>query len=402
MFKLILSLAWKNSFVRISRTILLIVMIAVSMSMMLALQGLYDGMAENMIDKNRRVYSGDVSFYAKGYLLDKVIKQNIDEIHLVEELQAHKGVKEVVSRIEAEGLLSTARKSSFISLIGIDLDQEIAFGKFEQFLKEGELQIGSNSALIGIELAKKLKVKLGSKVVFSTQDAQGEIVSVAYKIRGIVQTTNIVFDSRAIFVDRKKIQKLLDLKDSQVTQIALMTTDEDVVEQLKKEYKHYDVKSFTDLLPIMKQMQDIMIIFNSITFAIVMGVVFVGIFGVMYVSVLDRIREFGIMLSVGYYYKYVRLQIVLEALIVGVFGYIAGAIIGAGVLLYLQNVGLDFSDFSDALEMWGYESVMYATIKFHYFTTTFGAIMVASLLSIVIPLRKIKKLNPVDVIKVEK
>lgn len=403
MFKVVLQLAWKNSFARISRTFLLIVMIAVSMSMMLSLQGLYDGMSESMIDKNRRVYSGDVSFFAKEYLIDKEIKKNIsDTTLLLQELTQTQGVEKIVTRLDTEGLLSTARKSAFITLVGIDLQKEKEFGKFEDFLKQGELQTEKNSALIGIELAKKLKVKLGSKVVFSTQDINGEIVSVAYKISGIVQTTNIAFDSRAIFVDKSKIQKLLGLKESQVTQIALMTSNEQVVQQLQTKYKKYDVKSFLDLLPIMKQMQDIMQIFNSITFGIVMAVVFVGIFGVMYVSVLDRIREFGIMLSVGYYYKYIALQIILEALIVGVLGYVLGTLLGVGLLLYLQNIGLDFSAFSDALEMWGYESVIYGTIKLHYFTSTFVAIMVASLLSIVIPLRKIKKLNPVDVIKAEK
>ncbi|MDH4944490.1 FtsX-like permease family protein [Sulfurimonas sp. C5] len=402
MFNVVLQLAWKNSFARISRTFLLIVMIAVSMSMMLSIQGLYDGMSENMIDKNRRIYSGDVSFYAKEYLTDKEIKKNIQDSQLLEELQETQGVEKIVTRVDTEGLLSTARKSAFITLVGIDLEKEKEFGRFGEFLKQGELKTQRNSALIGIELAKKLKVKLGSKVVFSTQDINGEIVSVAYKISGIVQTTNIAYDSRAIFVDKRKIQKLLGLHANQVTQIAVMASNEQVVKQLQTRYKQYDVKSFLDLLPMMKQMQDIMQIFNSITFAIVMAVVFVGIFGVMYVSVLDRIREFGIMLSVGYYYKYVCLQIVLEALIVGILGYIFGSILGVGLLLYLQMVGLDFSAFSDALEMWGYESMIYGTIKLHYFTSTFVAIMVASILSIIIPLIKIKKLNPVDVIKVEK
>jgi ABC-type lipoprotein release transport system permease subunit len=402
MFNLVFKLAWKNSFSRLSRTLLVIGMIAVSMSMMLSIEGLYDGMTENMLDKNKRSYSGDVSIFAKNYLIDKEIKQNIQDKALIDELQNLRGVEKITTRLSAEGLLSTARKSSFISLIGIDLEKEKAFGDFGEFLKKGSLSVEKNRAIIGIELAKDLKVKIGSKVVFSTQDTKGEIVSVAYKISGIVQTTNIGFDSRAIFVDKKNIQKVLGLQSDQVTQIMLMVSDKKVISDLQQKYKNYDVKSFIQLLPMMQQMQDLMKLFNSITFIIVMSVVFVGIFGVMYVSVLDRIREFGIMLSVGYYYKYIRLQIICEAVIVGFFGYVVGAIAGFFLLLYLQNVGLDFSTFSDALEMWGYESIIYGTIKLRYFTSTFVAIMMASILSIVIPLRKIKKLNPVDIIKVEK
>lgn len=402
MYSLLLKLAWKNAFARLSRTVLLIVLIAVSMSMMLSIQGLYGGMAESMIDKNRRVYSGDVSIFAKGYLLDKEIKDNLDDAKLLEELTNMPHISAFTARVHVEGLLATARKSSFISLVGIELEDENNFGDFSSFLKQGKMLTEKNSALIGIELAKKLKVKVGSKVVFSTQDITGEIVSVAYKISGIVQTTNILYDTRALFVDRTNIQKLLGLSNSTVMQIAIKTDDPSVIQTLKQHYKKYDVESFSELLPMMQQMQDMMFIFNSITFAIVMGVVFVGIFGVMYVSVLDRIREFGSMLALGYHYRYIRSQIILEALFVGIVGYVFGALSGYGFLLHLQNVGLDFSVFSDALEMWGYESVIYGTIKEDYFTSTFAAIVAASLLSVIIPLRKIKNMNPVDVLKGEK
>ncbi|MCK4874340.1 MAG: FtsX-like permease family protein, partial [Sulfurimonas sp.] len=153
---------------------------------------------------------------------------------------------------------------------------------------------------------------------------------------------------------------------------------------------------------MIKQMQEMMVIFNSITFFIVMSVVFIGIFGVVYVSILDRIREFGIVLGIGMQYKYIRAQIFLESIIVGLLGYISGALLGAVLLIYLRDYGLDLSSFSDALEMWGYEAIITGTIKVSYFTTTFGAIITASVLSVLIPLRKIKKLNPIDVIKAEK
>ena len=102
------------------------------------------------------------------------------------------------------------------------------------------------------------------------------------------------------------------------------------------------------------------------------------------------------------HYKYIRLQIILESIIVGLLGYFSGAVLGAVLLVYIKDYGLDLSAFSDALEMWGYEAIIYGTIKISYFTTTFAAIITASLLSVLIPLRKIKKLNPIEVIKAEK
>ncbi len=312
------------------------------------------------------------------------------------------GVRAVVSRLRAEGLASTARKSSFGAIIGIDLSKEERFGEFSAFLKEGEIILQKRDVLVGIELAKTLKLHIGSKIIFSTQDSFGEINSIVLKVRGIVQTTNISLDKGAIFIDRNTLYPFLGVASDEATQIAIMSTNPKLYQTLKKQYPNFDVKSFLELQPMMKQMQEMMVIFNNITFFIVMSVVFIGILGVMYVSVLDRIREFGIMLCIGMRYKYIRMQIVLESLQIGFVGYSIGAVLGAILLLYLQEYGLDLSSFADAMQSFGYETTVYGTIKLSYFSNTFLAIMSASVLSVWIPLRKIKKLHPIDVIKAEK
>ncbi len=403
MFKLILKMAWKNSFLRLSRTLLVIIMIAVSMSMMLGIQGLYDGMAENMIDKSKRSDSGDISIFAKDYRIERDIKNIIkDASSIKKKIEILDGVEAVVLRLSADGLISTARKSSFSIIRGIELKDEEKFGRFSEFLKGGELNLSKRSAIIGIELAKTLKLRLGSKVIFSTQDSSGEINSIALRVRGIVQTTNISLDKNTIYVDKQILHKFLSVDETYATQISILSKNKELLSKLKQEYPSLDIKSFFELQPMMKMMQDMMIIFNSITFFIVMLVVFIGILGVMYVSILDRVREFGIMLGIGMEYKYIRAQIILESVIVSFIGYLLGAILGAILLLYLNQYGLNLSSFADALESWGMETVLYAAIKVSYFSSTFFAIITAAILSVWIPLRKIKKLNPVEVIKAEK
>ena len=402
MFRLILKMAWKNSFLRLPRTLLLIIMIAVSMSMMISIQGLYDGMTVNMIDKNKRSDSGDFSIYAKDYRIQKDLKhviKNADKIKA--DLQKNKAVKAVVLRVQADGLASTARKSSFASIRGIDLEDEERFGEFGTFLKEGKITLKKRDVIVGIELAKTLKVHVGSKIIFSTQDISGEINSIALKVSAIVQTTNISLDNTALFVDIKRLHKFLGLPLDEATQIGVMSKKSDVYKKVKAKYPNLDVKSFIELMPMIKQMQDMMVIFNSITFFIVMSVVFVGILGVMYVSILDRIREFGIVLGIGMKYKYIRAQIFAEAAIVGFIGYVIGSVFGLVMLVYLRDYGLDLSAFADAMQSFGYETVVHGTIKVSYFSTTFLAIMSASILSVLIPLRKIKKLNPIEVIKAQ-
>ena len=168
MFKLILKLAWNNAFLRLRRTLLVIIMIAVSMSMMLSIQGIYDGMTLNMINATLRSDSGEISIYHKNYRLDKQIENDIQHADTIRaDLEKNPLIKAVSMRYSVEGLSSTARKASFSNIIGIDLEEEEKFGAFSKFLKEGEISFEKNGALLGSELAKTLKVRIGSKVIFS-------------------------------------------------------------------------------------------------------------------------------------------------------------------------------------------------------------------------------------------
>ncbi len=402
MYSIIFKLAWNNAFLRLRRTLLVIVMIAVSMSMMLSLQGIYDGMAINMIDKTKRSDSGEISLYNPDYRLNKVLQNSIKGADKIKtELEARSDVDAVVTRFSVEGLSSTARKSSFSNIIGVDLDDEERFGRFSEFLKEGEISFAKRGAIIGSELAKTLKIRIGSKVIFSTQDKNGDINAIAVKVRGIVMTSNVALDGTALYIDAKRLYDFLGVDEDEATQIAIRTESETLQNELIEQYKILDVKNLMELSPMLKMVEDVMVIFNSITFGIVMMVVFIGILGVMYVSILDRIREFGIMRAVGMEYRLIRVQILLEALFVGLTGYVAGAVLGVLGLLYLQHFGLDLSAWAEGLESFGYESVIYAHMELSYFTNTFLAIIAASLLSVFLPLRKIKTLNPIEVIKAE-
>ena len=402
MFRTILRLAYKNSFLRKSRTILLILMIGSSMGVMVSLEGLYSGMSKHMIDKSKRSDSGELSLYAPHYRVEDDIKYRIQNAQSKSQQIAQiAGVSSVVTRISAQGLAQTARKSQPARVIGIDLTNEEKFGQYSDFLKSGRLEFGKNGAFVGKGLAKKLKLKLGSKVIFTTQDSTLDIQSAALRVKAILDTTNMRLDEQGIFMPKKRVATLLGVEADSATQIAIRSSDTPakLKSKIAQLYPHLEAYSFIQLYPQLKQMQSMMDIFNSITFMIVMIVVFIGILGVSYVSILDRIREFGILLSIGYSYRYIRIQIMLEALLLGFVGYILGSIIGLILLGYLTLYGLDLSAFADGMESFGMSSTIYATIEVSYFVSTLFAIILASLLSLILPLHKIKKLNPIDVIR---
>ena len=200
----------------------------------------------------------------------------------------------------------------------------------------------------------------------------------------------------------EKISTFLNLQDS-ATQIAFRVNEPGQIKRVQKALQERlpgtDVLRWDELYPLLIQMEEWMNIFNLASYVIVFIVAALGIFGVMLVSVLERMREFSIMLAIGTPYQMVRNQILLEASFLGLIGFIAGAFLGWILLLYMSTKGIDMRAFEAGLEMYGYSAVMYANMHLYYFFQAFFAVFFATLLSVIWPLRKLKKIKPIQVIQ---
>ncbi len=405
MYKIAQHLAWLSIWRRKTRSLMVIMMIGLSLGGLLGLQGLYDGMISHLINTTIRSDSGEISVYAKEYRLQKSLDYRLLAISKYEEVFSKiEGIDAYSIRLEQEGLIATAHKSLGAILKGIYLDQEQNFGQLSSFTIQGEYSFGKENtgSLIGSALAKKLNLSLGSRVIFTAQDASGEINSISFRITGILKTGNPSIDDSSVFVSIEQMSKFLNLQQS-ATQLALRVKDSKQIRIIQKElqtlFGDVDVLRWDELYPLLIQMQELINIFNLASYAIVFIVAALGIFGVMLVSVLERMREFSIMLAIGTPYKMVRDQILLEASFLGFIGYMAGAFLGWLLLWYMSTVGIDMRSFEAGLELYGYSAVMYANMHLYYFVQAFFAVFFATLLSVIWPLLKLKKIKPIQIIQ---
>jgi len=405
MYKISRHLAWLSLWRRKSRSVMVILMIALSLSGLLAIQGLYDGMITHMINTTIRSDSGEISLYAKEYRLHKSLEYKLSALSEIEEKLSK--LKEITShsvRLQQEGLIATAHKSLGANIKGISLEHERDFGNFDTFILQGDYSFGKHKkeALIGASLAKKLHLDIGSRVVFTAQDANADINAISFRISGIFKTGNPALDGYAIFVSMEKISTFLNLKES-ATQIALRIQDTEQIRQVQKKlqilFPVMEILRWDELYPLLIQMQEMMQIFNLASYMIVFIVAALGIFGVMLVSVLERLREFSIMLAIGTPYKIVRNQILLEATFLGLIGFIVGALSGWIILLYMSTWGVDLRSFEAGLETFGLNAILIADIQYYYFVQAFFAVFFATLLSLFWPLRILKKIKPIAVIQ---
>lgn len=388
---------------RKGRALLISLMIAISMIGLLLMEGMYEGMMVQITQNSIKTGSGTISIQHKGFRSDNNIKFHIDNPQKITAiLDKEKRIRSYAIRLSQRGLIATAGYSQGVNVTGIDLKHEALHSSLQNFIIKGNYTFDKRrrGALIGYRLARKLKVDIGKKVIVTLQDTDNEVVSVALKIEGILKTNNMAIDSNGLIMDIGRLRTLTGINGGTEIAVLLRHQEDDyaVKHALLPKISDKDIRLFTyrELYPSLYEGEAMMKTYNRISSAFIFIVATLGIFGVVLVSVLERVREFGIMMAIGTRFRDIARLIIYESLVITISGYIAGAIIGGGLLWYFKIYGLDLSGFSDAFAIFGMDSSIHAIVRLEYFTGSFLSVLLATLAATIIPIRTLKKRNPIQ------
>ncbi|KIM10873.1 MAG: hypothetical protein KU37_09120 [Sulfuricurvum sp. PC08-66] len=403
---LLFRIAFLNLWRRVSRSVLVIMMVTMSITGLILIQGIFQGMLNQMIDNSLRSDTGHVSIYHPDYRTNKALAEQIDAPQtLIDIIKAQPHVTSVIDRVRGEGLVATAKHSQGTVLLGTSLEEENRHANLQNYLIEGEYSFGTKArgAIIGADLAEKLKVTVGKKIIITAQDMHKEINGLNLKVMGIVRTNNIEIDKSGVIMDKGALRTLLGLGD-QSTQIAIMVdtraNQEPLVATLQEKLSSHNVMvgHWTKLFIMFDQIEQMQVAFSAISYGLVFIIAALGIFGVILVSVLERVREFGIMLAIGSTFNRVRWQIIAESVFLGLIGLFFGSLLGGALLYYFTTVGIDLSNFSDAMAMFGMDAIIRSEFHISYFIYAGVAVVLATFFAALWPIRVLQKLNPIQAV----
>ncbi len=106
------------------------------------------------------------------------------------------------------------------------------------------------------------------------------------------------------------------------------------------------VEGWPLLAPQIKTMLGMVNVSMTIMAAILFGLVLFGIINSLFMSVYERMYEFGVMKAVGTSKLSITFMVLLEAFWLGVVGSLIGALFGFALIEYYANVGINFGDIS--------------------------------------------------------
>ena len=140
-------------------------------------------------------------------------------------------------------------------------------------------------------------------------------------------------------------------------------------------------------------------VYLEVFLAIIVLALLFGITNTMLMSVLDRIREFGVLSAIGMSAGRVFAMIVMESLFLSTAGAILGMAAGWGTVAYLQSVGINLSAFSDGMRQWGYSEISHPVLPGWMYGEVLLAMMVAALLGALYPAWRAIRLDPARAIQ---
>ena len=358
--KIILKLAWRNLGRNRRRTALTVATVALGLALLLVTLGLGDGSHLQMIDNAVRMGSGHVLIQSRGYHAHGGVQRALGEETRsrvrtwIEQLEDGLPVENVVERVFASGLASSADGSTGVRIIGTQPGPEGEASKFDEKLVKGEfVRPGAgDQAVIGSGVARKLRVGLGSKFVVLSQAAgSSELQSRLLRVSGVVQAGLEDLDQSLVIIPLEVAQELLLLPD-QVHQVAVFLEEAEASAALAR-CGRMDLPESAEVLDWAEAMPELTefiriddagnYLFNGIFLLLIAFVVL----NTLLMSALERKREYALLDAIGLSPSGRFSMMFTEAVLLALLSTSVGLALGYGVHLYLESSGLPLDAFYD-------------------------------------------------------
>jgi ABC-type lipoprotein release transport system permease subunit len=303
-----LKLAWRNLLRNKRRSLIAGTAIGLGLAALIFVDALILGMEKNL------VHSATASFLGEGQIHREGFRQTQDAelvINRMDEVTAGLEREEIVAhfttRVITFGMITSPANVSAVSVVGVNPSTERNLSQVDDAVVEGSFfsEDQERDIIIGGKLAETLEVGLGDRVVLTVAQAHtDDLGQEMFRISGIFSFSIQEMDRGMVFIQLKKAQEMLALGDG-VHEIAMQFTNigygRNEGLDFWKRYSQFGnvAQGWTKILPQLKAVFELSKFSIFITGLILFGVVALGIINTLFMSLHERMFEFGVLHAVG-------------------------------------------------------------------------------------------------------
>jgi len=405
------TISWRNVLRNFRRSLITVVSISIGIIALLFLWAFNDGSYNNAIDNYRLRYIGSLQIHKDKFFRRPKLETHISNPAAVTDEVEAIGVDAWTTRLTSFALVAGKDSSTGMNLTGIDpvregtvslLDDNIVSGRFieptDQYV-----------ALLGVRAARKLNAEVGEDIFMLSNDRHGAMTAERFQVVGLVTTGDPTVDEMTVFIPIADAQTMLAM-EGRITDVVAQVSErnlDDKIEALHAalEGQGVEVLRWYEISSLVMDAQTLDRAFAWIFLGIVVAIVISGIANAVLVSMMQRTREFGVLLALGMQRATLGAMIALETLILGVIGTILGTVTGLLLVTWMGNIGIDMRKlaeegaFDAMLAEFAMDPIVYPVVNTDHLVITVGMMLVASLASAIYPVWRSMRLEPVEAIR---
>ena len=406
MFLILAKLAWRNIFRNKRRTLIASIAIGIGLTALIFIDAFMIGMAETMIRTATASFLGDAQIHREGFRDTQEVSLTIQALDQVTENLAKEDIVEHwTQRTLAFGMITSPASVSAINLVGVHPPTEKFLSLIDDAITDGVYFEGDNSRdiVIGAKLAEILEIGLGDRVVVTVAQAEsGDLSQEMFRVSGIYRFVGEEMNSGMAFVRIEKAQEMLAI-GNRVHEIALKFTSiaytQDSTLPFWDTYSQHgnEALSWTELMSQLTVVLEMTKYSKYIMGVILFGVVIFGIINTLFMSLYERMFEFGVLRAVGTRPFGMARIILFEAGALAIVSIGLGSVLGFLVTALLAHTGIDYT----GIEMMGVtmQEFIYPVLEVQQFIIYPISVFVFTIIAGLYPAWHVAKMAPVDAMR---
>ena len=350
---LLLKLAWRNLFRNVRRTLLTVMLVGFSLVALILTDGIMIGIQESMVGTITQTLAGEAQIHRRGFLDDMDEALFIaDPEPIIELVEANEAIAAYAPRVLSAGMISSSYNIAGGLVYGVDADREISVSKIKQAIIEGEYLSGSpRQILLGMPMAELLEVSLGDRIVVTVSEVEtGEIGQELFRLSGILEFGVPEIDERLVFINLGVAQRVIGL-DEGVHEIAVrFKNPKDAKNRNHAFYSEVndddiEALSWLDLSSAISSFIEIADYGTLIIGIVLFLLAALGIINSLFMSIYERIYEFGVAKAIGTTPRGIVGLVMLESFLIALVSCAIGSILGYYVNSWFEANGIPMGTF---------------------------------------------------------
>ena len=406
------AIAWRNVWRNFRRSLITVLSVGMGIIALLFLWAFNDGSYNNAIDNFRLRYIGSLQIHQADFFRRPKLETHIAEPAAVTDAVAAIGVDAWTTRLTSFALVAGDETSTGMIFVGVDPAREGTVSLLDDNIVSGRFLAPADeyAAILGARAARKLSVEVGGEIVLLSNDRRGAMTADRFTVVGLVTTGDPAVDEMSVFVPLAAAQTMLAM-EGRVTDVVAQVPERELsskVAAIRDRLADQDVEvlRWFDISSLVMDAQTLDRAFAWVFMGIVVAIVISGIANTVLVSMMQRTREFGVLLALGTRRAAVGAMIALETVILGFVGTAFGTVSGLLLVKWTNVVGIDMRNMvpdenalDDMLAEFAMDPIVYPVVNTDHLVITIVMMLVASLLSSVYPVWRSMRVEPVEAIR---